>query len=76
MTDQTEELIRELYPEHWTDVSRQPGELHRLDIEPAISRLTDIRTNRRKRIKGLGNAIVPEIVFLLFKRAKQFLEAG
>ena len=43
--------------------------------EPAVGRLVNGLPGRVDRLKGLGNAIVPQIAELLFKRIKYLLES-
>jgi hypothetical protein len=54
--------------------SKQSGENY-WSVEPAMGRLAHGLPNRVDRLKGLGNAIVPQIAELLFSRIKYILES-
>jgi DNA (cytosine-5)-methyltransferase 1 len=51
---------------------RQPiSNSEQWDAEPALDRVADGVPNRVDRIKGLGNAIVPQVAFEIFKAIEQ-----
>jgi DNA (cytosine-5)-methyltransferase 1 len=60
------------YPAGWTNPDfdspdkNYPGENY-LSDEPDIPRITTQKKNRVKRIECLGNAIVPQVAFELFR---------
>jgi len=62
------------YPIGWTDLeaesSRNPLPF---DPEPAIPRVATGRKNRVARLKCLGNSIVPEIAWLIFRQIKEMI---
>ncbi len=44
------------------------------DVEPNVGRLADGIPNRADRLKGLGNAIVPQIAMILWEQVKELVE--
>ncbi len=55
------------YPVGWTDLNNDAPEQYSIKHEPNIPRITNIKKNRVARLKGIGNAIVPQIAEKLFK---------
>ena len=53
--------------------SEQPGK-HYWSIEPSVGRLANGIPRRVDRLKGLGNAIVPQIAEILFRQIKPYME--
>ena len=53
--------------------SEQPGK-HYWSIEPAVGRLANGIPRKLDRLKGLGNAIVPQIAEILFRQIKPYME--
>jgi hypothetical protein len=59
----------------WTDIEREPGKVMSWETDPAdrgeITRVITGQNNRAKRLKRLGNSIVPQCAELIFERLKE-----
>ena len=62
------------YPVGWTDLDRVLAELVQYDIrtEPNIPRLAVGQKKRIARLRGLGNAVVPQVVELIAWKIKDW----
>lgn len=54
------------FPVGWTDLEAEETETFDISIEPNISRTAKVKKSK-DRIKGLGNAIVPQVAIEIFK---------
>jgi len=68
------------YPKGWTDIDKENNEIECIkekpfnrDWENGTPRITTKKENRRKRIKALGNSIVPQVAYEIMKRIKPLL---